>query len=218
MNKKYWNTKEMSSLLVSQWRRVKQPRQGITSDWREQEGSPKILVYIKYKDIVFLFLRQSLMIFIIKGFLTIVFIFIVISTMFWPICSPAFFRCLSNSGTYTELQTTSFTESMGITCSDSINHNQVQVLRISVLLLACCQDWTSRWLSPKRLREPTPIIIMLCVLLNSLEWIFETYKLKAHTWLGLRLSCMIFYLRSYSDFIQQISRRNSPHSWEEYLW
>ena len=37
--------------------------------------------------------------FIIKGFRTIVFIFIVISTMFRPICPPAFFRCLSNSGT-----------------------------------------------------------------------------------------------------------------------
>ena len=82
------------------------------------------------------------MIFIIKGFWTIVFIFIVISTMFQPICSPAFFRCLSNSVTYTELQTTSFIESTGVTCSDSISHNQVQVLSIPVLLLACSQDWT----------------------------------------------------------------------------
>ena len=32
--------------------------------------------------------------YIIKGFRTIVFIFIVISTAFRPICSPAFFRCL----------------------------------------------------------------------------------------------------------------------------
>ena len=38
------------------------------------------------------------MVFIIKDFRTIVFIFIVISTTFWPICPPAFFRCLSNSG------------------------------------------------------------------------------------------------------------------------
>ena len=42
--------------------------------------------------------------FIIKVFRTIVFIFIVISTTFSPICPPAFFRCLSNSGTFTELQ------------------------------------------------------------------------------------------------------------------
>ena len=34
------------------------------------------------------------MIFIIKGFRTIVFIFIIISTMFRPISPPAFFRCL----------------------------------------------------------------------------------------------------------------------------
>ena len=77
------------------------------------------------------------MIFIIKGFRTIVFIFIVISTTFRPIWHPAFFRCLSNSGTYT-----SFTESTGVTCCDSPSHNRVQVLSIPVLLLASSQDWT----------------------------------------------------------------------------
>ena len=40
------------------------------------------------------FLRRSLLIFIIKVFRTNVFIFIVISTTFRPICPPAFFRCL----------------------------------------------------------------------------------------------------------------------------
>ena len=49
--------------------------------------------------------------FILKGFRTIVFIFFVISTTFQPIYPPAFFRCLSNTGTYTGLQTTSFIES-----------------------------------------------------------------------------------------------------------
>ena len=39
------------------------------------------------------FLRRSLMIFIIKGYWTIVFIFIVIFTTFRLICPPAFFRC-----------------------------------------------------------------------------------------------------------------------------
>ena len=58
--------------------------------------------------------------FIIKGFRTIFFIFIVIFTMFRPICPPAFFRCLSNSGTFTKLQTTAFIESTGVACSDSI--------------------------------------------------------------------------------------------------
>ena len=54
------------------------------------------------------------MIFIFKVFRTIVFIFFVISTMFQPICPPAFFRCLSSSGTYTELRNTSFIESTKI--------------------------------------------------------------------------------------------------------
>ena len=61
-------------------------------------------------------------IFIIKGFRTIVFIFIVISTSFRPIYPPAFFRCLSNQGTFTELRTTSFIESTGVVCSDSDSH------------------------------------------------------------------------------------------------
>ena len=53
----------------------------------------------------------DLLIFIIKGFRTIVYIFIVISTTFRSICPPAFFRCLSNSGIFTELRTRSFIES-----------------------------------------------------------------------------------------------------------
>ena len=58
-------------------------------------------------------LRRRLMIFIMKDFRTIVFIFIVIFTTFRPICPLAFFKCLSNSGTFTELQTRSFIESTG---------------------------------------------------------------------------------------------------------
>ena len=52
---------------------------------------------------LFEFLRWSVMIFIIKCFHTIVFIFIVIFTTFWPIYPLAFFRCLSNLGTYSVL-------------------------------------------------------------------------------------------------------------------
>ena len=89
------------------------------------------------------FLRRSWEIFIIKAFRTFVFIFIIISTMFQQICPLAFFRCLSNSGTFTELRTTSFIESTGVACSDSVGHNRVQVLGIPVLLLVCSQDWTS---------------------------------------------------------------------------
>ena len=62
--------------------------------------------------------------------------------MFQPICPPAFFRCLSNLGTYMELWTTSIIESTGVACSDSVSHNQVQVLSFPVLLLTCSQDWT----------------------------------------------------------------------------
>ena len=80
------------------------------------------------------------MIFIIKGFRTVVSIFIDISTTFRLICPPAVFRCLSNSETFTELRTTSFIESTGVACSDSVRHNRVQVLGIPVLLLACSLD------------------------------------------------------------------------------
>ena len=79
----------------------------------------------------------------LRALRTIVFIFIVISTTFRSIWSPVFFRCLSNFGTYTELRTTSFIESMGDACSDSVSHNRVQVLSIPVLLLVCSQDWTN---------------------------------------------------------------------------
>ena len=88
------------------------------------------------------FLRRNLMISIIKVFRAIVFIFILISIAFRPMCPPAFFRCLSNSGTCTKLRTTSFIESTRVACSDSVNHNRVQVLRTPVLLRACSQDWT----------------------------------------------------------------------------
>ena len=118
--------------------------------------------------------------------------------MFRPIFPPAFFRCLLNSGTFMELRTISSIESMGVACSDSVSHNWVQVLSITALL---------RWLNLqpsddcflRSLREPTPITVTLCVLLDNSEWIFGTYKLNVLTWLGLLLLCMIFYLQSYSD-------------------
>ena len=43
---------------------------------------------------------------------------------------------------FTELWTTSFIETTGVACSDSVSHNWVQVLSIPVLLLACSEDWT----------------------------------------------------------------------------
>ena len=125
----------------------------------------------------------KLCIFIIKGFRTIVFIFITISTTFRPICPPAFLRCLSNSGTFTELRTTSFIESMEVTCSDSVSHNRVQVLSIPVLLLACSRDWICKLQIIVSLGMP--ITVVLCVLLDSSQWILETYKHNVLTCLGL---------------------------------
>ena len=82
-------------------------------------------------------------IFIIKGFRTIVFILIVIYSTFRLIYPPAFFRCLLNSGTYTELRTTFFIEfTWWGASSDSVSHKRVQALSILVLILACSQDWT----------------------------------------------------------------------------
>ncbi len=50
-----------------------------------------------------------------------------ISTTFRPICPPALFRCLSNSGTHTELRTTSFIESMGVGSKHaSVNRRDLQ--------------------------------------------------------------------------------------------
>ena len=78
---------------------------------------------------------------LLRVFWTIVFIFIVIFAKFWPIYLPAFFTCLLNSVTFTELWTTSFIKSTGVSISDSVSHNGVQVLSIPKLLLACSQDW-----------------------------------------------------------------------------
>ena len=72
--------------------------------------------------------------FIMKGFQTIVFHYISAS--------------MSSSllQVFVELRnlrrTTFFIESMGFTCSDSVNRNRVQVLRIPILLLTCNKDWT----------------------------------------------------------------------------
>ena len=98
------------------------------------------------------FLRRSLMIFIIKGFRTIVFIFIVISTTFRPISPPAFFRCLSNSGTFMVLRTTSFIESTGVSCSDSVCHNRIQVLSLPVF---------TRLLSGLNLQPPDDCVLRI---------------------------------------------------------
>ena len=77
------------------------------------------------------------MIFIIKSFQTIIFIFISANM------SSGFLQVFVELWkTLTELRTTSFIESTGVAYSDSVSYNRVQVLSIPVLLLACSQDWT----------------------------------------------------------------------------
>ena len=95
-------------------------------------NSKKCLFYLSFcRNNLFLIFKAkvykkktfSMGIFILKSFWNIIFNLSVISTTFWLICPLSFFRCLSNLGTYTELQTMSFIESTGVTCSDSISHN-----------------------------------------------------------------------------------------------
>ena len=82
--------------------------------------------------------------FIIEGFQTIAFIF-VISTSFWPICPSGV--CQTREPTWNFELRLLFNPGGGVACSDSISPNRVQVLSIPVLLLACSQDWTnaSNW-------------------------------------------------------------------------
>ena len=102
--------------------------------------SPTLQCSSYWKGSLLVALDYGRQLIIMKGFRTVVIIFIAISTTFRPICLLTFFRCLSNLGTYRELWTTSFNESTRVACSDSINHNWVQVLRIPIFLLACSQD------------------------------------------------------------------------------
>ena len=117
-------------------------------------------------------------IFIIKVFRTIVFIFIVISTTFPPICPPAFFGCLSNSATFTELRTTSFIETTGVACSDTVSHNRVQVLSISVLLLACSEDWTCNLRMIVSLEAQETNSYNCYAMCPAGQWILGYYKLN----------------------------------------
>ena len=59
----------------------------------------------------------------------------------WYVLRPSSGVCQTRV-TFTELRTTSFIESMGVAFSDSVSHNQVQLLSIPVLLLGYSQDWT----------------------------------------------------------------------------
>ena len=155
---------------------------------------------------------------IIKGFRTIVLIIIVISTTFRLICLPSFFRCWSNSGTYTKLRTTSFIESKGVASSVSVSYNAVQELSISVLLLACRQDLTCNhliisciWIILKKMTssacENPECFIQLqrlgssgefgvaqsFLLFTSSLWFGVNYLLVSHVWVKynrLKINCI----------------------------
>ena len=115
-------------------------------------------------------------------------------------CPPTFFRCLANSVTFRELRTTSFIESTGVACSDSVNHTSIKYS--CYLPIVRIEPATSR-LSSLKLREPMPTTITPCVLRDNSDWIFGTYKLNVLTWQELLLLCMNFYLCSYTDFFRQ---------------
>ena len=109
-----------------------------------------------------------------------------------------------------------------VNCSESVNHNRVQMLGILVLLLACYQDWTCnlQMIVSQKLREPMPITVALCVLLDCAKGTFGTYKLKVLTSLLLLLLCMIFYLSSFYDcfFLSNLFDYWFPYCIHLYNW
>ena len=87
--------------------------------------------------------------------------------MFQQVHPSTFFRCfMSNSSTHTELQTKPFILLTGIDCSNSINFDQVQVLRYSnYALFTCCWDWTwnLQMIALKSISQPnTNIYCIMC--------------------------------------------------------
>ena len=82
---------------------------------------------------------------VIKGFRIIFFIFfffIIISRNVSSDMSSGLLQVFVKLGEPTRnFELRPFIESTGVTWSDSVNHNRVQVLRIPVFLLACGRDW-----------------------------------------------------------------------------
>ena len=103
--------------------------------------------------------------------------------------------------------------------SDSVRHDRVFLYCYSPV--GKIEPATSRWLSPEKLREPTPITVTPCVLLYNSEWIFGIYKLNVLTWQELLLLCMIFYQCSYSVFFffsSSLLNYRSPYCIQLYTW
>ena len=93
------------------------------------------------------------------------------------------------------LQTTSFIETTGVTCSDSVCHNRVQVLSIPVHYY-CSEDWTC---------NPQMFVFLEAqgtnaynrVLLDNSEWIFGYYKLNVFTLAKITTIMYDFFKKSY---------------------
>ena len=148
-----------------------------------------MLNWIRYLN----FWDEAWWFFIINSFWIIVFIFIVISITFRPIHPLTFFRCLSNSGTFTKLQTTPFIKPMGVACSDSVSHKySCIVTRLhsglnlqppdDCLLRSVVKRYVSCWTVQREFLE----LIHLMILLEKDYYYYIMYD--------------FFYLCSYPDF------------------
>ena len=108
------------------------------------------------------FLRQSLIFVITENIWTTDLIFTVILTIFWPICPLTFFGCfIWNSGVHTEFQTEPFIWTTGVDCSNSFNHDCVQVLDYSkysflFLPLVGIEPAISRWFHSEAFSNQIP--------------------------------------------------------------
>ena len=113
-------------------------------------------------------------VFIVQGFRTIVFIFIIMFTTFRPI-----FLQSSSGVCWTQVPTRNFEPRPIFNPQGSLVLIPLIITAYKCLVfLYCCmpavriEPATSWWLSFYKLREPTTITLTLCVLLESSDWLF----------------------------------------------
>ena len=87
---------------------------------------------------------------------------IVISSTFRLICPPAFFRCLSNSGTFTKLRTTSFIESTRIPWGSLMAYSKILIL-VGITPSAGMQSTYSKLHRPSGLCYIVSVIEILAI-------------------------------------------------------
>ena len=111
----------------------------------------------------------SLIIVIFKNIQTIDLIFIVMLT-FRTICFSAFFKCfMSNLRVHTESVTEPFILTIGVDCSNSVNHDQGQMFsysKYSFVIPTCCWNWTCnlQMISLKSTFQPNALSTAPCIL------------------------------------------------------